>query len=115
MDLAVANWFYGVFKNSKALSMIARVLTEIGSWWFIVSVIVLLLCFKKTRTIGVFVGVGVGVFVGFGVGVFVGFGVGVFVGVGVGVFVGVGVGVNVGVNVGVFVAVNVGGIVTSAC
>ena len=57
MDLAVANWFYGVLKNNKALSMIARVLTEIGSWWFIVSVIVLLLCFKKTRIIGVFVGV----------------------------------------------------------
>lgn len=57
MDLAVANWFYGVFNSSKALSVIARILTEIGSWWFIVSVIILLLCFKKTRTIGVFVGV----------------------------------------------------------
>ena len=56
MDLAISRWFYETFSNNKPLSMVMRILTEIGSWWFIVGAVIVLLCFKKTRKLGVFVG-----------------------------------------------------------
>lgn len=56
MDLAISKWIFETFSGNKPLTMIMRILTEIGSWWFIVSAIIVLLCFKKTRKLGVFVG-----------------------------------------------------------
>lgn len=54
MDLAISRWFFETFSGNKPLTMIMRILTEMGSWWFIVCTIILLLCFKKTRKLGVF-------------------------------------------------------------
>ncbi len=54
MDLAISRWFFETFSGNKPLTMIMRILTEMGSAWFIIATIVILLCFKKTRKLGIF-------------------------------------------------------------
>lgn len=57
MDLAISKLFFETFSGNKPLTVVMRILTEIGSWWFIVGSVLVLLIFKKTRKVGLFVGI----------------------------------------------------------
>ncbi len=54
MDLAISNWFFNTFGKNKALTMVVRIVTELGSAWFIIACVAVLLIFKKTRKVGLF-------------------------------------------------------------
>ena len=54
MDLAISNWFFNTFGKNKVLTMMVRIVTELGSAWFIIACVAVLLIFKKTRKVGLF-------------------------------------------------------------
>ena len=54
MDLKVANWIFDTFGSNKIFLKVANVLTHIGDAITIISIIALLLIFKKTRRLGFF-------------------------------------------------------------
>lgn len=54
MDYAISKWVFETFGNNKALSMIVKIITNLGSFPAIVLIIAGLLCFKKTRKVGVY-------------------------------------------------------------
>lgn len=55
MDYAILNWINNTFGNSKFFAIVARILSFIGGKWGMISLVVLLLCFKKTRKTGFYV------------------------------------------------------------
>lgn len=54
MDIAISNWVVETFGKNKAFAIFVRVVTELGSFWAIATIIALLLCFKKTRKLGIY-------------------------------------------------------------
>ena len=54
MDLAISNWIFDTFGNSKALAIIFRIITELGCKWAIITAVAVLLIFKKTRKLGIY-------------------------------------------------------------
>jgi len=54
MDLAISNWIFDTFGNSKALAIIFRIITELGCKYAIITAVAVLLIFKKTRKLGVY-------------------------------------------------------------
>lgn len=54
MDFQVANWFYNVFGDNKAVLTIAKIITHLGDVWSFVIIIAGLLIFKKTRKLGLY-------------------------------------------------------------
>lgn len=61
MDILIANWIYNTFGNSEVFANVAKIITFIGNKWVIIAIAALLLCFKKTRKLGIFIGVACGV------------------------------------------------------
>jgi len=61
MDYAILNWINSTFGNSKFVAVLARILSFLGNKWFLIGVVILLLCFKKTRKIGLYIMVAGGV------------------------------------------------------
>lgn len=55
MDYSILNWINNTFGQSKAFAIISRIVTFFGSFWFLSGLVILLLCFKKTRKMGLFV------------------------------------------------------------
>ncbi len=55
MDYNVLSWISRVFGESKFVAVLARILSFIGDKWGMISLVVLLLCFKKTRKVGFYV------------------------------------------------------------
>lgn len=57
MDLKVANWIFKTFGSNEVIQKLANILTYIGDEITIISVILMLLVFKKTRKIGIYAGI----------------------------------------------------------
>ena len=55
MDYAVLSWINRVFGESKFVAILAKILSFIGGVWGMFAIVGLLLCFKKTRKIGLYV------------------------------------------------------------
>lgn len=55
MDYAVLFWISRTFGNSKFFAVFSRVLSFIGDKYCLVALVILLLCFKKTRKLGLYV------------------------------------------------------------
>lgn len=55
MDYSILSWINETFGSSKAVAVIARILSFIGSKWGMIALVAILLCFKKTRKLGVYV------------------------------------------------------------
>lgn len=55
MDYAVLSWINNTFGNSKFFAVLSRVLSFIGSKWGMIALVILLLVFKKTRKLGLYV------------------------------------------------------------
>lgn len=55
MDYAVLTWVNNTFGNSRFFAVVSRLLSFIGSKWGMIALVVLLLAFKKTRKVGLFV------------------------------------------------------------
>lgn len=61
MDYSILNWINTTFGNSKFFAIVARILSFIGGKWGMISLVLLLLCFKKTRKVGFYVMIAGGV------------------------------------------------------
>lgn len=61
MDYSILSWISRTFGTSKLFGIIARVLSFIGGKWGVIAIIILLLCFKKTRKVGLYVMIAGGV------------------------------------------------------
>ena len=61
MDYTILNWINSAFGNSKFLAVLARIISFLGNKWFLIGVVVLLLCFKKTRKVGFYIMIAGGV------------------------------------------------------
>lgn len=61
MDYSILSWINETFGSSKVFAVIARILSFIGSKWGMIALVVILLCFKKTRKLGFYVMVAGGV------------------------------------------------------
>ena len=61
MDYAVLTWINNTFGNSKFFAVVSRLLSFIGSKWGMIALVVLLLVFKKTRKVGLYVMIAGGV------------------------------------------------------
>ena len=57
MDFSISNWIFQTFGNSKAFAVAAKIITILGEWWFVVLAAAILIVFKRTRKIGMFVAV----------------------------------------------------------
>ena len=55
MDYNVLSWISRVFGESKFVAVLARIFSFIGDKWGMIALVVLLLCFKKTRKVGFYV------------------------------------------------------------
>lgn len=55
MDYAVLSWINRVFGGSKFVAVLARVFSFIGDKWGMIALVGLLLFFKKTRKVGLYV------------------------------------------------------------
>ena len=55
MDFAILNWINQTFGNSKIVAILAKMMSILGSKWVILGIVILLLCFKKTRKVGFYV------------------------------------------------------------
>ena len=55
MDYNVLSWISETFGNNKFVAVVAKILSFIGDKWGILTIVGLLLCFKKTRKIGFYV------------------------------------------------------------
>ena len=60
MDLAISKWVVETFGNSKLFALVSKFLTYIGETGAIVMLVVILLAFKKTRRLGIYMGCIVG-------------------------------------------------------
>lgn len=55
MDYEILSWISRTFGNSKFFAVLSRVLSFIGDKYCLIALVVLLLCFKKTRKVGLYV------------------------------------------------------------
>lgn len=55
MDYSILSWINETFGSSKAFAVISRIFSFIGSKWGMVALVLILLCFKKTRKVGFYV------------------------------------------------------------
>lgn len=55
MDYSILSWISRTFGGSKALAIFAKIFSIIGDKWGVIAIVLVLLCFKKTRKIGLFV------------------------------------------------------------
>lgn len=55
MDYSILSWISKTFGNSKPFVSIAKLFSYIGGGWGVIAIVLVLLCFKKTRKIGFFV------------------------------------------------------------
>lgn len=55
MDYNILSWISEVFGNNKFVAVFAKILSFIGDKWGILTIVGLLLCFKKTRKVGFYV------------------------------------------------------------
>lgn len=55
MDYNISNWIFETFGNSSAFAVLAKIFTLLGNKWVIIAFALMLLIFKKTRKLGVFV------------------------------------------------------------
>ena len=55
MDYNVLSWINRTFSSNKFVAVLARIFSFIGDVWSIIAIIGLLLCFKKTRKVGLYV------------------------------------------------------------
>jgi len=55
MDISIAKWVYETFGNNEIFLNIAKIITYLGNKWIIIAIAALMLCFRKTRKLGVFV------------------------------------------------------------
>lgn len=55
MDYNILAWISRVFGSNKFVAVVARILSFIGGVWGMISIVLLFLCFKKTRKIGLYV------------------------------------------------------------
>ena len=60
MDLAISEWIFSTFHTNKAFAVFWAVISFLGNLWAFVVITALLLCFKKTRKIGMFLAVSCG-------------------------------------------------------
>lgn len=56
MDISIANWIYATFGDSAIFANIAKIITYLGNKWVIIAIALILLCFKKTRKLGFYIG-----------------------------------------------------------
>lgn len=54
MDLTISKWIYNTFGKNEFFANFWKVITMLGSEWVIIGVVLLLLAFKKTRKIGIY-------------------------------------------------------------
>lgn len=55
MDYSILSWVSKTFGNSKFFATVAKLFSFIGGKWGVIAIVVLLLCFKKTRKVGFYV------------------------------------------------------------
>ena len=55
MDYNVLSWINRTFSSNKFVAVLARIFSFIGDVWGMIAIIGLLLCFKKTRKVGLYV------------------------------------------------------------
>ena len=54
MDLAISNWIYNTFGTNKFFASFWKIITMIGSEWIIIAAVLVLIAFKKTRKLGIY-------------------------------------------------------------
>lgn len=55
MDYSILSWISRTFGESKFIATLAKIFSFIGGKWGVIAIVLLLLCFKKTRKVGLFV------------------------------------------------------------
>lgn len=55
MDYSILSWISKTFGNSKFFATVAKIFSFIGGKWGVIAIVVLLLCFKRTRKVGFYV------------------------------------------------------------
>lgn len=53
MDLKISQWVVRTFGSSRFFAVLEKLITFAGSGWVLLAIVVLLLCFKKTRKMGI--------------------------------------------------------------
>ena len=57
MDFAISNWIYSTFGANEAFAIFWAIVSFLGDTWAVVITSAVLLCFKKTRKIGVYIAI----------------------------------------------------------
>ncbi len=57
MDYSILTWINNTFGNCKFFAVVSRLLSFIGSKWGMIALVAILLIFKKTRKIGLTMGI----------------------------------------------------------
>ena len=57
MDFAISNWIYNTFGTSKAFAIFWAIVSFLGNTWAVVVASALMLCFKKTRKLAVYIAI----------------------------------------------------------
>lgn len=53
MDLKISRWVAETFGNNKFFAVLEKLITFLGSGWVLLAIVALLICFKKTRKMGI--------------------------------------------------------------
>lgn len=59
MDLQIANWFYQTFGSNEIFLKIIKAITHLGDAISIITIIAIMLIFKKTRKVGIYAAISV--------------------------------------------------------
>ena len=60
MDLRISHWITNTFGENKAFAWFWRVITELGSAWLLIALVVVLMAIKKTRKLGFYMLIAIG-------------------------------------------------------
>ena len=53
MDIAISNWIINTFQGNRAFAQIACIFSWIGSKWVIITLLLFLMCFRRTRKMSI--------------------------------------------------------------
>ena len=57
MDFAISNWLYNTFGANKAFAIFWAIVSFFGNTWAVVVTAAVMLCFKKTRKLGLYIAI----------------------------------------------------------
>lgn len=60
MDLAISHWINNTFGENKAFAVFWKIITYLGSEWFLMALFLVFLCMKRTRKMAIYMIIAIG-------------------------------------------------------